>query len=107
MNVIDDLSTITSIPRANLTKLAQRIEWLICNAAYEASLSDDNTAEVVLGFGKLIIRLEDNQIKYRFQPSKKLENTIIEAYEKGIDPIAKRAEEAVVGTIMKAYKDLL
>ena len=107
MNLIDDLNTSTTIPRANLTKLSNRVEWLICNAAYEASLTERKTTEVNMGFGKLRLKLDDGAIKYKFIPSKHLENMIITAYDEGIDQLAVEAEKAISGTILKAYKDLM
>lgn len=107
MNLIDDLNTITTIPRANLAKISNRVEWLICNAAYEASLSENKSEEVNLGFGKLRLKLDDGVIKYKFIPSKHLENMIIRAYEEGVDQLAVEAEKAVSNTILKAYKDLM
>ena len=50
---------------------------------------------------------ENDTLKYRFQPSKKLESSIIQAFEEGIDPIAEKAEKAVTGTLLKTYKDLM
>ena len=97
-NVVEDLNTITSIPQANISKLFQRVEWLICNAIYEAYISGNDLAE---------INLTGNELKYRFQPSRKTEAMLREIFEKGYDPIAAEAEKAVVGTTLKAYKDLL
>ena len=106
-NVVEDLNVITTIPKASIAKLFQRVEWLICNAVYEAYSSKENFAEVNVGFGKISILIEDNNVRYKFQPSRKTENMIQEVIEKGNEPVAKEAEKAVVGTILKAYKDLL
>lgn len=106
-NVIEDINTITSIPKANIAKLFQRVEWLVCNSVYEAHISGESLAEVNLGFGKLSILIDGNELRYRFQPSRKTEAMLQAIFEKGYDPIAAEAEKAVVGTTLKAYKDLL
>ena len=106
-NVVEDLNTITSIPQANISKLFQRVEWLICNAIYEAYISGNDLAEINLGFGKISVLITGNELKYRFQPSRKTEAMLREIFERGYDPIAAEAEKAVVGTTLKAYKDLL
>ena len=42
-NVVEDLNVITTIPKASIAKLFQRVEWLICNAVYEAYSSKENS----------------------------------------------------------------
>ena len=68
--------------------------------------SGDNFIEVDLGFGKLSISIEENLIKYRFNPSKKLEDSIINVVVNGDNEFTFVLEKNLVQKITNIYKDM-
>lgn len=106
-DIVEDINTLTSIPRANIAKLMQKISWLITNAVYESKQKGEDLTELNLNFGKLYILKSGDKLKYRFQPSKKLESALIDVFTKDTEPVAEEAENAVTETLLRAYKELM
>lgn len=106
INIIDDLSTITTIPPASLRKLFEKVGWCICNGVLESRLAEQDITEINLGYGTLIISIENNQIEYKFIPSSKLEKGLIETVVNKKNPLVVNLEETFANRILKTYKDM-
>lgn len=59
-DIIEDISTITTIPPVSLRKLFDKVGWCICNAVEESRLKEQDITEVNIGFGTLLISVENN-----------------------------------------------
>ena len=86
-NIINDISTLTTIPVKTWNKLVKKTNYCICDAVLENTLIDEDITAVDLGIGVLYIKradLEGNIIKYRFEPSpaldKAIKDTIIKVF---------------------------
>lgn len=78
-NIINDISTLTTIPVKTWDKLVKKTNYCICDAVLENTLIDEDITAVDLGIGVLYIKradLEGNIIKYRFEPSPALDKAI-------------------------------
>ena len=67
-NIINDISTLTTIPVKTWNKLVKKTNYCICDAVLENTLIDEDITAVDLGIGVLYIKradLEGNIIKYR------------------------------------------
>lgn len=54
----------------------------------------------------LTIHIEDDTIKYRFEPAPSFEDAIIHTVETGENPLTYELESSLVTRITKAQKDL-
>lgn len=106
-SLIDDLSTLTTIPATNLNQLVQKSVYCICDDVEEAVLGENNTAEIDLGFGKLYIRVHNNNVQYKFIPSRALDNAVKETIINHKNPLVDVAEETLVHRILNTYKSFI
>ena len=106
INLLQDLSTITDIPKLSLEKLANEQALLLSHAIYEALIAKENTASADLGYGKLFIRYENNEIKYKFVPSKKFDELIRKTISNKVSPLTQSLETAISETVNKIYTEL-
>lgn len=105
-NLIDDLSTLTTIPSGTLNKLADKVSYIICNNLEESVLNSDNIMELNVGIGTLILSIEDNSLEYKFIPSQKLETSIVNTIKNKKNPLETTLEKSLVSRILNAYKDM-
>ena len=106
-SLIEDISTLTTIPTANLNQLVKKANFCICNDVAESKLQGEDLTEVDIGIGRLHIFVEDNNIKYKFVPSKYLENNIKKTILDGKNPLIEEAEQALVTRIVDTYKNYI
>lgn len=105
-NLIKDLNTLTTIPIASLDKLEDKIIWLICDSLTESIIKKEKMAEIDISIGKLIIKIDEENIKYKFIPYKKLEENIKSVVIDGKNPLEITIEENLSNKFMSTYKDL-
>lgn len=67
-----DLSTLTSISEDVFTRLCTKSNYCIAEAVHESQLNCDVLTSIDIGIGILDIKLDVNEFKYRFTPSKEL-----------------------------------
>lgn len=101
---IKDLSDVTNIPYYTLQKLFDRLSWIVCDNILEQQ--DKEFASVDIGIGRVDVFVADNEVKYRFIPSNKLQERIVESLSQNISPVQTCAEASLVKKIMNTYKDL-
>ena len=106
-SLIDDLSTLTTIPTTNLNQLTKKANYCICNCIEESSLNNDNITDIDIGIGKLSIYVENNNILYRFTPTKSLEDNIKKTVIEKHNSMTCAVESALVNKIMCTYKDYI
>lgn len=106
-NLVEDLVKVTTIQKATLDRLCNISIDCIGHSLYESINNSDNITEITLGIGTLLMKLEDDSISYKFIPSNKLENTLIDVAQKKESPLTKAVEKSIVDKIEKTYKDLL
>ena len=104
--MLDDLSLLTTIPKGVLEKLITKSIDTICYDVREQQLQNSPITEVDIGIGILYIKLEDDNIMYKFIPSEVLENKVLKTVNKQYKPVCGLAEESLKKRIMNAYKEL-
>jgi len=105
--IIDDVAALTSISVNSLAMLNDRTIQAICHCVYEGILEGNNPIEMELGFGTLYIKYEGDEIKYKFIPSKKLEESVSRTVQTKTSPIVQGLDAALKERIENTYKDLL
>lgn len=106
-NIIDDLSTLTTIQKAPLDRLADLSSKIIAHNLYEDLSNKETTSETNIAIGSLLIKVEDNEIMYKFVPSSKFENLIRNTVIDNKSPLTGTIEKSIFEKIEKAYKDLM
>ena len=102
-----DVSAITSIPKLTLEKLMDKYVLCICNSIQEALLKKENLIELDIHIGILNIKIEESAIKYKFIPSKKLEDNIAFTTIHRKSPLIIELENSLQKRIEETYKGLL
>lgn len=72
-NLMSDVSRLSNIPVATLSKIQDLEKILIAQYISESILADQSITEIDTGLGKLLIQISDFDIKYKFIPSKALD----------------------------------
>ena len=105
--VLEDLNVLTTIPLTALQDLRDQGIDCIAHSVLENILSENPLTELDIGIGILYIKLEDESIKYRFIPSKKLEDTVAFTVLTKQSPVVSRAETALKEKVESTYKNFL
>ena len=106
-NIIEDLSTLTTIPVKTLERLTERLSWCLCNALQEALLKKELTVEANVGFGTISFGLEDDVLRYKFIPSPVLEESLRKLLLEGENPLVMTVEKTLATRVVKTYKDFI
>ena len=107
MNLINDVSSLTNVSERTLKKLMPAVEYSIANSVYERHLAHEDLLEIDTGIGILHIKLSEDNIKYRFVPSKHMEEIIKQCIEYGTSPLLTKLTTDLEEKIEHAYKELL
>lgn len=106
-NVVKDLSVLSTIPEKILMKLLEKVNYVVCESIEEAIIEGDEVVSLDLGIGNLVIKLSEDGIRYKFIPSKKLEENVKDTFIYRQNLLEKTLEELVVNRVTNTYKDLL
>lgn len=107
IDIIQDVSTITTIPKDALDKLVNKELWCICEAVKEGSLKNESPTEMDIGIGTLLISDHEETVKYKFIPSKALEESVNETIQNKKSPLELKLEKNLVNKILNTYKTIL
>ena len=101
-----DLSVLTTINELSLSRIQNKVNWCICDIVEKTVYNHENVAEIDLGFGTLVINITENEVKYKFIPSKSLEKNIVSTVVDEKNPLTFVLEDNLVNKITNIYKDL-
>ena len=107
VDLFDDLCTITGISKLSLQNLAEKTNLCISHSMLECIQCKDPQAEIDIGIGSLYIKLEGDTIKYKFIPSKNLEETVAFAIKQKESPLTLKIDKALGERIENAYRSLI
>ena len=104
--LLDDLSTLSTIPCQFLDKLKDKAEEIVAYDVFESVKNLENSASIDIGIGILLIYLENDSIYYKFKPSKSLDTRIRKSLKTGVPTLVEKIENVLSNKITKTYKDL-
>lgn len=105
-NIIQDVSVLTTIQKLSIDRLCSQIIKCICYDVCEARLQGINDLCLDIGIGNLFIRIDDDSVLYRFEPSYVLDDEIINSIKSGKNPVIDDIEESLLKKINMTYKEL-
>lgn len=106
IEALQDLATLTSIPKDKLDKLSQKIEWIIVDALANNKLSANQPLDIDIGIGTLQLIGTIDRLEYRFIPSTSLEKAIIKYLNTGENTLQLTLEKTLASRILDIYKDV-
>lgn len=110
LNLIEDLSNLTQIPIDILQKINSVAEKDICNLVYEEYVnSEKSILNINIGIGilKLDLETEEGYIQYTFEPSRKLEKSLIKTINEEESPLIVDIENKLKTKVLSLYKELV
>ena len=104
---VELVSKLTTIPEKNLTRLQDIYELVVCDSVEDSLMHGDDYARVDLGYGTLDVKFEDNNLRFRFIPSAKFEEELIDTVVNKHNSLERVVESSLVNKITQTYKDLM
>ena len=105
-NIREKISTLTTIENDSLAKINNLVSCCISDAVYESVLSDESQVIVDLDFGTLTISRSNNELRYKFVPSAKLECDIVKAIKDKKNALDHIVLERLKNSLVSTYKDM-
>ena len=105
-NIKDDLSKLTTIDVLYINRLFDKIVWCISDYVEMAIDKGESYVEVDFGFGSVIVNIENDSIRYKFKPSKQLDDSIINTVVDGKNNLTLVLEKTLTQKLTNIYKDM-
>ena len=105
-NLLEDLSILTTIAKYNLDNLTEKSISIITHDVLESMQDGEDITSIDIGIGVLNILHNHNEIKYKFVPSKKLDDNIYLTCKTGESKLSLDIDTALGERIQSTYKDL-
>ena len=105
-NIREEIQRLTTIDSNALERLNNLTSCCIADAVYESNLNNDDCVEIDLGYGRLIISKTNNELRYKFVPSAKLEEDIIRAIKENKSSLDDIVLDKLKSSLLSTYKDL-
>lgn len=107
-NILDDLSTLTTISKYGLVDISKIAEMCISHMILESKLNNKDSLTIILGtLGELNISITDSEVSYKFIPSKSLEKSIIYSLQSNKSKLQESLENSLTKRVISVYKDLM
>ena len=107
VNLLNDLSRLTTIPETSLNHLSRISLACISHAIIEAKLNKETECSINIGIGDICIVFDEEEINIRFEPSKNLETVMKDSINDNKDYLTENLESILNYKVMKAYKELV
>ncbi len=105
--LLDDLSVLTTISPGTFSSLNDKAISCICHSVFENIQEKESLTTMDIGLGILYIKCEGPDIKYKFIPSKKLEEAVASTVVSRKSPLVAKVETALKDRVESTYKNLL
>ena len=105
-DLLDDISQLTTVQRVSIDRLVSQGIKCICHDIQELKIGKANCACIDIGLGNLFINISNSEIKYRFEPSSKLDDLIVNTIITGKSPVIDEIENSLINKVNVVYKEL-
>lgn len=107
ISLLSDISALTGIPKLTLDKICEKGKLAIADSAVEQVMNKNPQTIIDIGIGTLYIKVEGCEIKYKFIPTKDLDNMICSAITSKSSPLVRKLDSTLNDRITSTYKELL
>lgn len=104
--MIEQLSKLTTIPNDSLERLKNIEIMCITNDFYETLKTSNKLTTTDVGIGTLNILYDNGAVKFKFVPSAKLEEEIIQTAKGKQSKLEKTLDKSLKDSLVNTYKDL-
>lgn len=105
-DIVNDISTLTTIPEKTLNKVFKKEIYCICNRVAEDYMEEKEMSVLDIGIGTLYIKLSPDGAKYHFEPNELLQKSINQTINSGKNVLVDTLTDALSKKFMEVYKDL-
>ena len=98
-----DLSELTGVDKQILDKLAQNVNYCICNYIEKSMLDNEQICKINIGIGTLTLKFFDDSMQWYFSPSNDLEYNVITALETQQNPLTPVVTKKLIDQLMNFY----
>lgn len=107
MAMIENLSTLTTIPKKHLERLLNKVFLCIGDAVEEIVLKNEKLTEIDIGIGTLVISIYDDMLKYKFIPNNRLDKVVKSTVVEKKNSLTREIDDNLANKIINVYKDML
>lgn len=107
IDLLEDLSSLTHVSAVTWKEMTKRSTSLISHYVVEAIQSDTDSTEVDLGIGVLHLKIDDDSVRFRFDPSRELTRKIQQAVDTGTSSLVLDVDEELGKRFSSTYKELV
>lgn len=105
-NIVQDISTLTTVQKSSIDRLCTQAVKCICYCVCEAMSKDEKDMCLDIGVGNLFINIDDESVRYRFEPSVFMDNSVAESVLSGKNPVIEDIESSLLNKVNTTYKEL-
>lgn len=105
MDMLDDLSVITTIPKKNLSNFKNYLFKMHSNKIV-SGLKDSAVVELDIFEGTLLLTQEDDSIKFKFIPNQEFLDMVKSSVVDGRDDLVLSSIDKLKNAFINTYKDL-
>lgn len=109
INIVNDMSILTTIPDKTLIKFFKKMIFCICEAVKEDMLDENNPKEITeldIGIGKLYVKVVGREVKYKFEASEYLQKAMLATVTDKENPLPKFLDETLAKKFVDLYKEI-
>ena len=106
MDIVQDISTLTTVQKSSIDRLCIQAIKCVCYCICEALSKNEKDLCLDIGIGSLFINIGEDSVKYRFEPSMFMDNSIIDSVLSGKNPVIEDIESSLLNKVNTTYKDL-
>lgn len=106
MDIVQDISTLTTVQKSSIDRLCTQAVKCICYCVCEALSKNEKDLCLDIGIGNLFINIEDDAVRYRFEPSMFMDSNVIDSVLSGKNPVIDEIESSLLSKVNMTYKDL-
>ena len=109
INIVNDLSILTTIPDKTLIKFFKKMVFCICEAVKEDLVDENNPKEITeldIGIGKLYVKVVGTEVKYKFEPSEYLQKAMLATTTNKENPLPDFLDESLGRKFVDLYKEI-
>lgn len=106
MDIVQDISTLTTVQKSSIDRLCTQAVKCVCYCICEALSKNEKDLCLDIGIGSLFINIGEDSVKYRFEPSMFMDNSIIDSVLSGKNPVIEDIESSLLNKVNTTYKDL-
>lgn len=105
-NTIEDLSILSTVPEKTLAKLFKKMVYCICDSVAQDHLDNKEVTVLDIGIGILYIRHIGEAVKYHFEPSDYLKDSLNKTLVNGENILEDVLNDSLVEKFVEVYKDI-